>query len=117
MHDPHICIEADPLSKMHGVPSHETDRIQQPYLHHGVCPLEEKVKRIRFRRISLFFIMKCFWKMGLLDQPVNPIASGVEGERNEFYEEQSKLCNLICMLFLYLFFIFLTVSVKPHRLY
>jgi len=39
-----------------------------------------------FRRISMFFIMKCFWKMGLLDQPVNPIASGVEGERNEFYE-------------------------------
>ena len=48
MQDPHICIEADPLSKMHGVPSHARDRIQEPYLHHGVYPLEEKVKRIRF---------------------------------------------------------------------
>ena len=52
--------------------------------------------------------------MGLLDQPVNPIASGVQGESDEFYEQQSKLYNLICMLFLYLY-IFLTVSVMSHR--
>lgn len=47
MQDPHICIEADPLSKMHGVPSHPRDRILPAYPHHAVCPLEE-VKSIRF---------------------------------------------------------------------
>ena len=48
MQDPQICIEADPLSKMHGVPSHARDQILPAYLHHAFCPLEEEVKSLRF---------------------------------------------------------------------
>lgn len=70
MQDPHICIEADPQSKMHGVPSHARDQILPAYLIMPFALWKKKLKVLGlFHGISLFFIMQRFCKMVSWDQP------------------------------------------------